>query len=77
MKILYNILEFLLLKLPDYSGTFPEWGSFATLKGYAFMFDSFLPVTLIFTFLGIMLSIELVYFGYRLALRIYSAIRKN
>jgi hypothetical protein len=77
MRILYAILEFFINIFPTYTGDLPNWESFGILKGYVFMFDSFLPITLLFSFLTIILSIELIYFIYRFAMRIYSIVRKS
>ena len=79
LKIFLNIYEWVISMFPPMGdSTFIPVDVPATasqLKGYIFMFDSILPVSLIWSLIALAITIEGIYLSYRFGHRIYLLIR--
>lgn len=78
IQIFIKFIEFLLRGLPLMSGSYvPDYSFITTIKGYFYMFDGFLPMTMIFSFIGVIATIEFSYLAFRTITRLVSAFRKG
>jgi hypothetical protein len=71
LQVIYNILNWLISLFPIFTG-FPDGleTSLLTMSSYWGMFDAMFPMATLTIALGIILSVELSYFGYRFVMKI-------